>query len=741
MYTLNPRSNNDRFASHYRERQTNIPEQQTEIDFINNSNYGFNFGYEAVIDNDYSLVVKNRDEIINLLSSDDYDKINKLIETMNSPFYEPIYWSDSDWNEMSTNRDNNNDDDDADEYESEPYMMPASMINSTIMNASSSPLSTNVSKKRALNKLIRYCYSNKDIDLLKILVTKSDTESNSVFLLLVQIDPKANTYDITNQEIFKAFIEHINYTEHNIDTIISNIILLNTNVVVYLDIMNDLGYCMNDNHIKTAIFNNKIKVIQYAILYSGRHNYNMQKIVDSLFNREIADGEFDPEHLRNVSCSNTQTLKLLIDNGIDLSKVQNNVFWTCITNGDLDTVIFLYEMFTGSLVGINITYGLTLACQKNNIDIMIYLLKCGASINSIPSIIVFNVKFKTYKFLIDNGYLLPQSSQIVANLHLLRCFVNDQELDNVNYLIKNGSSVEWLIDNDILKTYKDYDMMKQNMLFRNDWDMVRSPLEFIVTSNKISHIKFLVDNYFTLMKLHLNRLFIIACANGRTLLAEYLLDYGATLSYKSLVSACFFGHLEIVILLLKRGLTFSSSSTGDDNVFNMTIYGKLCSMHNVEYFTQSMPDDLSPTFYNNLIKDDDTFRNDIYNFGSDHSEILKMIIADNCRISTEQNNLFVSNLGTLTEEFYDIDILKYFTIDENIINSTYKVFNAHYYEREKRTLLESSIVYKKLDVIEYLLQKGASSPINNNTAIIAMNSNMLIKNMLTKYGIVYKTKY
>ena len=258
-------------------------------------------------------------------------------------------------------------------------------------------------------------------------------------------------------------------------------------------------------------------------------------------------------------------------------------------------------------------------------------------------------------------------------------------------------------------------------------DCVKSTLELIVTSNKITHIKFLIENYFDLIKPHLNRLFVVACANGRTNIAEYLLDYGAELSCQALEGACFFGHFETVIMLVKRGLNLNYCKK---NLIHLTIHGKICCIYDSG---DEDPFIISICYYSELLYDDstNTFRNDIYNYGNDYVDILKLLITYDIKSAS----IITLNLGRLPAEFYDINIFRYLILDNDLIDFKFGVPTINLHNLEDRTLLESSIIYEKLDVIEFLLQKGAKSPITNDNAIRVIEINQPIRNILMKYRI------
>ena len=575
---------------------------------------------------------------------------------------------------------------------------------------------------KTFSALIPYCFVRNDLELLKILIFKSlrcpDKKIEPMFvtvLILPQIY-SIPTYDPTRHELFRAIIENIKCDDTNVSSIINNILNLNdsNNKILFLDIMAEYGYYMNDNHIRSAIICNKIDVVQYAII----KNLNVQDVVNKI--QHEYSGRFGPKCSES---SNVTMLKLLLDNNINLKNNINKIFLRCIKAGNLESVLFLLDLF---LVEIDLNNAFSLACKGNYVDIMVHLLKFGADINSLSCHATLNISFDTLKFLIESNHL---PHQVILNINLLNCFVNDAHLDNVDYLIKNGGNMNWLIKHDESQEgYENYDKVKQYMETNNNWDQVKSPLEFIITSGKLIHVKFVIDNYFDLIKPHLNRLFVIACANGQNRLASYLYDHGAELSYRALESACFFGHYDTVIFLLKLGMTIRMITI--ENEQNVNLFSSVFGGNSNYRYDPNDRDKSRDICYNLFINRDDIFRNDIYNFGtnSTYVNIIKLLIT----YDVPKLNHYTACLGVMPEEFYDIDVFKYFISDgDDLINLKY----SSIYEYSLLSLLESSIIHEKLDIIEFLLQKGATGPIENSSAIDTIKKSQPIMNILMRYGI------
>ena len=653
-------------------------------------------------DNDTHIVIDSyRDEIINMLSNDNYYALSKLINPELFIGGKHIF-----------------------DFDSEENKDASLVVNYTSNNTTN--------KIDTFPILIKYCFVRNDLELLKILITKSDEITKSLFVTQLGWSYSHSNliYDPNNHELVRIIIENIKCDESDVESIIGSIIKLNNsnNKIFFLDLMAEYGYHISYNQIRSAIIHNKTDIVQYAI---SRKNFNVQNVVDTSFDYAKIYRNYNTDTMQGCNIT-IMMLKLLLDNNINLRNNLKNIFTDCVDSGNLDSVSFLLETFSAE---ININDAFNSACLGNHINIMTYLLKFGADVNSLIYNTPWNIKFDTFKFLLESGYS-PVAQFEFDTLHqhllhhLLGQFVNNACLDNTHYLVKKGANMNWLVQDIPLCHFDDYNKAKQFMLDGNMLDKVnvRSPLEFVVMSGKLTHIKFLFENYFDLIKPHLNRLFVVACANGQNQIASYLLDYGAELSFRALTSACFFGHYETVVMLLKLGMTVDLPKV---NSISQNTSINLCSSvfgGNSNYRYDPNYSDINRDLcYYAFISHDDIFRNDIYNFGTNKTyvDILKLLITYN----VPRLRHHTACLGEMPEEFYDIDIFKYFILDgDNLINL---VYNA----RSPKSLLESSIVHEKLDVIEFLLQKGAKGPIVNSYARMKIENRPTIMNMLMRYGI------
>ena len=297
-------------------------------------------------------------------------------------------------------------------------------------------------------------------------------------------------------------------------------------------------------------------------------------------------------------------LKLLLNANIDISSNLKALMYKAILMHNLEMVKFIVEMYPDH--DLNNNQYLNECCETNNKDALVYLLKCGANVHMIAQDSIKETHIDIIKILIDNNYVLSQSTlkYLLTNNYVYN-------LDNIIYMVKIGAEIKWIFDNE-----------KERLTLQNlDYNAVYSTLECMITEGLIDHIKFFAENYLDLLRPEVNRLFVIACANGRNDIASYLYELGAELNDKALISACFFGHHDTVIMLLKFGMNFSSVNftsaitKNKYNLFAITTNG---------YYNKGWKNET----YDDLINNDITFRNDNYNYGeaSEYVDIVKLLI-------------------------------------------------------------------------------------------------------------------
>jgi ankyrin repeat protein len=519
--------------------------------------------------------------------------------------------------------------------------------------------------------LLKYCLKNDDINMLRHLIQK---EIFSCFPNLI------SRYVLNNVKIFGIIINSINFTQEDMTGYISNIINYNYETSLFVLLL-DRGYKIRDGDFFTAIYYDRIDIVLSII----DNNYDIQSAFNS---RNDLD-----------RCPSLEMVKFL-HNNIDITKHVNTMFQKASTS-DLDVVMYLVESFPE----IDLQNGLLYACNYNMLDIVKYLLKKGAIIQN--NKLNRNVKFKIIKCLCDHDVQLDNE---VLNTFLLKSFTCGQNLDDINYLIGKGADVSYIFYYDKTDKRITFDQ-KINALYGFKYDQLESPLECIVSLGKIHFIKFLVENYYNLMQPEIDRLFVIACANGQIDVAKYLDGLNATLDNKALIASCFFGHYDTVLYLTSLGLELKE----DNDILRMTLSGS---------FYKS----IASKEYDSLLENNIIFRNDAYNYGNTYHDICKLLFKYGITINDD------SCVNILSRKFYDVELFSYFIDKLPDINKKYA--SAYNYGLDNSTLLESSIIYMKTDVIEFLLKNGANLDITNTAALKVINENEDIKNLLLTFGYI-----
>jgi ankyrin repeat protein len=409
--------------------------------------------------------------------------------------------------------------------------------------------------------------------------------------------------------------------------------------VIYIEILSKLNIEISNNYITIAVTYDKINVIKYLI----ENNYNVQEAIDNI------------KYETNMS----QTMiKLLYHNNIDLSKSLYWIFHGCIgvVVNNLDPIKLLIEIYQNYDINILLRY----TCSHNDIMIIKYLLEIGANINIIDNECLEYTNIETIKFLHQHGLVIDE---LVLNDKLF-INVNDGNFDNVIWLIEHGANMEF-----VLNGQKSINYPTKSIEY--------PATDNLVLNDNLKMLKFLAENYYHLLQPEITRLLIVACANGRCKIMKYLFGLGANLDNRALIAACFFGHMDVVNLLLSWGMDFKNI---DDDLFEVIHDGYRYINH-------------SSSTYTKLITSDPILKCHYYYYGSDYIDILKLLINHNVPIC-DTKLLFNSEL------LLDIDFIKYsmeMGLDINVKIEGYVGYD---------NLFTYSIHMCKWHVAEFLLKCG-----------------------------------
>ena len=337
---------------------------------------------------------------------------------------------------------------------------------------------------------------------------------------------------LNDMELFEIIVQQNKLDSERISKIYP-LLITHANPIPFLRILLENDVNINPKTIYLAIAQNNIKFI--SCLIDVKYDITEGWI---MYDESLKS---NPEKLISISM-----LKLLLSDANILQLVNLQLLMTtAILMHDLSIVEFIVEFIVETYPNhdLNKYNYLNDSCEAHNKDALIYLLMHGANVHVINQDSIAVTCVEIVKILIDHNYVLSKGT--LKEL-LMDNYVYD--LNNIIYLIKIGAEIQWFFDNE-----NEDDMLPEQ---DNYYYYAHSPLERMITEDFFDIIKFLAENYLTLLRPEINRLFVIACANGRNVIAKYLYDLGVKLNVKALMSAIFFGHYETVVMLLKLGMKF-----------------------------------------------------------------------------------------------------------------------------------------------------------------------------------------
>lgn len=429
--------------------------------------------------------------------------------------------------------------------------------------------------------LTSFCIDKNDLNMLKILLTTKFFDKANEQVIMNKII-KEQRFDI-----FKFVIDNNGFDDiFNIAIIINNI----KNPKYYFDVLVNKGYKFDDMDIRQMLCRNNTKAIQYLI----NIDYDIQQYYDDF---SLPEFEFD--------------MLILLHNNINITKYLNDIYANLCRDKHLNALIYLVDNFPE----LDLKYGLQRACENNAIQIIKYFLGKGLDIHDIT--LNSDISLDTIKFIIDVGYWMDETN---LDKCLVGAFLRSDNIEDVYYFTNRGANVKAITEFNVSIVPSHLNL-----------------LEHAITMGKYNHIKFLIDNHYDLLQSHINKMFVIACANGKVDIAKYLLEFDIEMNVKSLVMACFFGHYEIVMMLLELGLDFCDV---DENLFDVVITG---------YARRNAYSEL----YEKFVSEDDIFKNDTFKYGDGSNKIIELLMKYNVSVG---NCEFVPKIHY---NFITVDFFKY----------------------------------------------------------------------------------
>ncbi len=503
-----------------------------------------------------------------------------------------------------------------------------------------------------IDLLYGYCIKNNDIEFINKVISRFG--SHNIFKSHI-------THEITicNDDMLNIIAEMECFKSIEATILIPDAI--NTKNIYLLNKLENAGHKLNDKQLSQIIFSNNIEMMEHI----KSQNVDIQNVFNNCDIRDTVLWLNSPSIMRKYQnlTINIDTIKFIIQSGIDVTTKLDEIVKNGISNGNLEFVQFCYQ-----LGQIDIDLAIKLSCSLNKLDILEYLLQIGGNINVIESNdLLNNANYHTVVLLSKYNYIFEKN---ILHYIFRNSFVEDINIDEIYKLYNYVGNFNYIFYRELqfVKHVPNIEniIVASNSMSHGNNNLAISDLELLVSKNKIEHIKMMstyaLDN---LMK-EVDRLFIVAIANGHFEMAEYLLGLGAVINYELAFNvAFFFGHIHMVKYLLNYNCDLNSE------LFLMAAYG---SSNNSKHIG-----------YAKLIKDNTIFRNDVFNFGNTYMELFQLLIDNNVRIP---DLIF---LEILDKKYYCIEIIGYMVS---------LGFNP-------TLLLEACIKYDIKPIIEYLIENGA----------------------------------
>jgi hypothetical protein len=275
-----------------------------------------------------------------------------------------------------------------------------------------------------------------------------------------------------------------------------------------------------------------------------------------------------------------------------------------------------------------------------NIKSLEFLLQHIEDINELNQNLLKFINFDVIMILLKYGYVF---SKDMFEINFRYLFIHSDNINQLKELYELGGNFNYILS--IEKEYENNPPRKEEIIqnynyilcgtiIRNQ-QIIVSDLEMLVYNNFFDNIKMIVEYNTNEMMEELDRLIIIAIANGRMEILLYFVALGGTININfGIKIACYFGHIDMVKYLLSNGAClepelFTICANGSNTFFGRDIYSS------------------------EFIKNNNIFRNDIFNFGNFHEEIFKILMINDIDMSD------INFFKLIKTQPYIIEIIKY----------------------------------------------------------------------------------
>ncbi len=466
--------------------------------------------------------------------------------------------------------------------------------------------------------LFHYCIKFSDVDFVKQLIDKFGQHNifngnGHIIYNIAEIIVNCNTEMLNilfSMECFKP--------NHNGTYLLSQCAIKHNNIDI-INRLENLGHQLGCVSISTIIFSNNNVLIGHILT----KNIDLQEIFDDCDYVDALSGKK----------LNIEILNSIVQMGINISKQVGNYMICGVYDDNIDLVMYCHHFGVKQK---HIDLGLQTSCELNRLKILEYFIQVGADINIIEQKHLKKINYQTFMVLLNNNYTFTTE---ILNYVFKIIFVTETDINIIHNVFEHVGNFD-----DIFKCELEFvnnmpplvDVIQRSHMTQNNHEhnFASSILELFTQQDKFEHLKMIATFASDKLMLEIDRLFVIAVANGKLNIAEYLLGLGANVDYKlSFQVACFFGHYD----MLKYLLNFNYDLNPE--LFVMISYGSSEEEQHIGYA--------------NLIENNIIFRNDVYQFGDSYDKILKLLV---------ENNVGIPDLiffEYLKKELYTVEIVNY----------------------------------------------------------------------------------